>query len=253
MAGGDEVDDEATACEACSRTLCSATNEMLLCDADGCQNAYHMRCLKPSLASVPEGEWICPSCEDVDAPIAGWRKGQELTMSLAAGDKLWARDKRGLWAQAVVRALAMQPAKYGQLKAVGISYVGFPKKWDETIELGAGRLRPWDIGAVPYFMEGGSAKPGKKQKQQKQGKVAAAGLGLSLAEASSSSLVPFARAPPPQDVQCQPCSTTVLCSQVHDWQGGVHHCMLEAGHRGPHQVWSGPRASRGASSNRRAQ
>ena len=60
MAGGDEVDDEATACEACSRTLCSATNAMLLCDADGCQNAYHMRCLKPSLASVPEGEWICP-------------------------------------------------------------------------------------------------------------------------------------------------------------------------------------------------
>ena len=90
IAGADEIDDDAP-CEACGRTLCSATNEMLLCDGEGCKKAYHMLCLPRPLASVPVGEWLCPSCE-IDVPVGGWSKGQELTMPLAVGDKLWAQD-----------------------------------------------------------------------------------------------------------------------------------------------------------------
>lgn len=36
------------------------SNEILLCD--GCEHAYHMRCLPHPLAGVPEGHWRCPAC-----------------------------------------------------------------------------------------------------------------------------------------------------------------------------------------------
>ncbi|EOD17872.1 hypothetical protein EMIHUDRAFT_436340 [Emiliania huxleyi CCMP1516] len=56
VCGGDEVDPDGDA--------------LLLCDgsvADGspCPRTYHMRCLSPPLAAVPEGEWLCPSCAAV--------------------------------------------------------------------------------------------------------------------------------------------------------------------------------------------
>ena len=35
---------------------------MLLCDGDSCTTAYHIYCLKPPLAVVPEGDWFCPAC-----------------------------------------------------------------------------------------------------------------------------------------------------------------------------------------------
>ena len=34
--------------------------EMILCD--GCDNAWHIGCLNPSLTKVPEDEWFCPNC-----------------------------------------------------------------------------------------------------------------------------------------------------------------------------------------------
>ena len=37
-------------------------SEMLLCDGDSCTTAYHIYCLKPPLAVVPEGDWFCPAC-----------------------------------------------------------------------------------------------------------------------------------------------------------------------------------------------
>ena len=40
----------------------------------------------------------------------------------------------------------VEPAEGGGPRVAGISYVGFSKKYDETIELGAGRLRPLDLG-----------------------------------------------------------------------------------------------------------
>jgi len=43
--------------------VCDDGGEMLLL-CDRCNYAYHMRCLKPPLATVPEGEWFCPECVD---------------------------------------------------------------------------------------------------------------------------------------------------------------------------------------------
>lgn len=44
--------------------ICKDGGELLCCDF--CPGTYHMRCVKPQLINVPEGEWKCPMCK-VDA------------------------------------------------------------------------------------------------------------------------------------------------------------------------------------------
>ena len=41
---------------------------MLMCD--GCDDLYHLTCLDPPLASVPEGEWLCKSCISYDSDVS---------------------------------------------------------------------------------------------------------------------------------------------------------------------------------------
>jgi len=38
-------------------------NEILLCDGLNCDHCFHQRCCEPHVASVPEGSWLCQSCE----------------------------------------------------------------------------------------------------------------------------------------------------------------------------------------------
>lgn len=33
---------------------------MVICD--GCQNAYHMNCIRPPLTEMPQSVWLCPKC-----------------------------------------------------------------------------------------------------------------------------------------------------------------------------------------------
>ena len=42
--------------------------ETLLCDE--CDNAWHMVCLPAPMTSIPEGDWMCPTCDVVDLPIS---------------------------------------------------------------------------------------------------------------------------------------------------------------------------------------
>eukprot|EP00117_Sycon_ciliatum_P011897 scpid75106/ scgid13174/ Nucleosome-remodeling factor subunit BPTF; Bromodomain and PHD finger-containing transcription factor; Fetal Alz-50 clone 1 protein; Fetal Alzheimer antigen len=39
---------------------CGRLGDMVCCDR--CPAVYHLHCLKPPLASVPEGDWTCPTC-----------------------------------------------------------------------------------------------------------------------------------------------------------------------------------------------
>ena len=52
-----------TFCEVCNRADREET--MLLCD--GCNQGYHMECLIPTLAVVPEGSWYCDNCFGSDS------------------------------------------------------------------------------------------------------------------------------------------------------------------------------------------
>uniref|UniRef100_A0A0N5C749 DNA helicase n=1 Tax=Strongyloides papillosus TaxID=174720 RepID=A0A0N5C749_STREA len=44
-------------CEACGQG-----GEILLCDY--CPRTYHLPCVDPSLTEAPEGDWMCPACEE---------------------------------------------------------------------------------------------------------------------------------------------------------------------------------------------
>jgi PHD-finger len=46
--------------DACA--ICDDGGNLLICD--GCEGEYHMECLRPALAKVPEGRWECDECVD---------------------------------------------------------------------------------------------------------------------------------------------------------------------------------------------
>ena len=57
-----ETDDEV--CAVCSRPDSDRGNEIVLCD--NCDLGFHQKCC--GLAAIPEGDWICPSCSQDEAP-----------------------------------------------------------------------------------------------------------------------------------------------------------------------------------------
>ena len=40
--------------------VCGEGGELICCD--GCNIPYHLKCLRPPLEKVPEGDWYCPVC-----------------------------------------------------------------------------------------------------------------------------------------------------------------------------------------------
>ena len=40
------------------------SENLLLCDSEGCDVAYHLGCLRVPLSAVPEGEWFCERCDE---------------------------------------------------------------------------------------------------------------------------------------------------------------------------------------------
>ncbi|KNC87675.1 hypothetical protein SARC_00246 [Sphaeroforma arctica JP610] len=54
-------------CKACEQS--HDDDQILLCDGGyGCNNGYHMYCLRPPLDRVPSGIWICPECLELVVP-----------------------------------------------------------------------------------------------------------------------------------------------------------------------------------------
>ncbi|KAL0802098.1 hypothetical protein Bca101_057274 [Brassica carinata] len=63
-------------CSSCLCRKCLADKDddkIVLCD--GCDDAYHIYCMKPPCASVPDGEWFCTTCK---AAIQKVRKIREV-------------------------------------------------------------------------------------------------------------------------------------------------------------------------------
>ena len=57
-----ECGDDGTVCADCGVGEDEEGNEILLCDGEGCERAFHQRCLPAPLDAVPDGEWLCPWC-----------------------------------------------------------------------------------------------------------------------------------------------------------------------------------------------
>jgi len=53
--------------EACAICKGTATAKEPLLECDGCSRGFHLKCLNPPLAAVPEGEWLCEECATLGA------------------------------------------------------------------------------------------------------------------------------------------------------------------------------------------
>jgi len=156
--GQDESGAPSEVCQACGGDDDEEGNEILLCDGEGCSAAFHMMCLEKPLAMVPEGDWLCPACCAAQGcaqtePSARWAPADECGMALGVGDKLWACDRRGFWAEGAVvkrvEAAEEADAGGGSAAAVVVKFKGFSAKLNEQISVGAGRLRPCEVGPPP--------------------------------------------------------------------------------------------------------
>ena len=56
------------------------SENLLLCDSEGCDGAYHISCLRKPLAAVPEGEWFCEQCEERSAVGGELRSAKSLVI-----------------------------------------------------------------------------------------------------------------------------------------------------------------------------
>lgn len=54
-------DDEVVEVEECR--VCFKSGKAVMIECDDCLGGFHLKCLKPPLKEVPEGDWVCGFCE----------------------------------------------------------------------------------------------------------------------------------------------------------------------------------------------
>ncbi|KAK9192433.1 hypothetical protein WN944_003124 [Citrus x changshan-huyou] len=98
-ASSDEEDPEVEECRICFR---AGRNVMLECD--DYLGGFHLKCLKPSLKEVPEGEWVCEFYEarklgkkiELLKPPEGKKRVRTMREKLLSSD-LWAANIQSMW------------------------------------------------------------------------------------------------------------------------------------------------------------
>ncbi|GMJ07096.1 UNFERTILIZED EMBRYO SAC 13, origin of replication complex 1B [Hibiscus trionum] len=84
--------------------LCFKAGRNVMIECDDCLGGFHLKCLKPPLKEVPEGDWVCGFCQarklgkDVEfpKPPEGKRRLRTLREKLLSSD-LWAARIESLW------------------------------------------------------------------------------------------------------------------------------------------------------------
>ncbi|GAV59773.1 AAA domain-containing protein/PHD domain-containing protein/BAH domain-containing protein, partial [Cephalotus follicularis] len=95
----DNEDPEVEECRVCFKV-----GESVMIECDDCLNGFHLKCLKPPLKAVPEGDWICGFCEarklgkvvELPQPPEGKKLVRTLREKLLSSD-LWAVHIESLW------------------------------------------------------------------------------------------------------------------------------------------------------------
>ncbi|KAL6861158.1 hypothetical protein ACP4OV_016858 [Aristida adscensionis] len=98
-AESDLEDPEEEECRVCFRTRGG-----VMVECDMCLGGFHLRCLRPPLRRVPDGDWACPYCEAERAgkaierpqPPEGKRIARTAKEKLLSSD-LWAARIESLW------------------------------------------------------------------------------------------------------------------------------------------------------------
>ncbi|WRX33055.1 Bromo adjacent homology (BAH) domain - like 10 [Theobroma cacao] len=95
-------DDEVPEMEECR--VCFRAGRSVMIECDDCLGGFHLKCLKPPLKEVPEGDWVCGFCQaqklgkyvEFPEPPEGKKRVRTLREKLLASD-LWAARIESLW------------------------------------------------------------------------------------------------------------------------------------------------------------
>ncbi|KAL9233656.1 hypothetical protein vseg_008622 [Gypsophila vaccaria] len=84
--------------------VCFRVGKEVMIECDDCLGGFHLKCLKPPLKAVPEGDWVCVFCEaknsgkvvDFPVPPPGKKRVRTLREKLLSSD-LWAARIESIW------------------------------------------------------------------------------------------------------------------------------------------------------------
>ncbi|VVA32776.1 PREDICTED: origin [Prunus dulcis] len=95
-------DDELVEVDECR--VCFKSGKAVMIECDDCLGGFHLKCLKPPLKEVPEGDWICGFCDarklgrevKLPTPPEGKKRVRMLRERLLSSD-LWAAHIESIW------------------------------------------------------------------------------------------------------------------------------------------------------------
>lgn len=121
------IDNELIRCSACADETADDANDILLCDGDLCNRAYHVSCLPVKASfdveSLPEDVgWLCPACDcryDILWDLAETFDLDYESLTTARRAALPLRRPRDAW-RAAIAAVRLRCAGSVSLCAVGL-------------------------------------------------------------------------------------------------------------------------------------
>lgn len=117
-------DEELTPCEICSNT--DREDVMLLCD--GCDKGFHIDCLNPPLAEIPQTNWFCTHCQnesdsDDDDDDEDVSEDEEVEANTAEEDILTLREQpqilRTMQSERIRNAILARRSLRGAMQVIG--------------------------------------------------------------------------------------------------------------------------------------
>jgi len=127
----DDDDDDAGSEAICA--ICQTdddSHDIILCDAKGCGQGFHLRCLTPALSSVPAGNWECQDCKP-PAPVPSFKVSpspmrkkvqvNQYQTEAAALEQKWLETTAALQAD-LVRARSNSPVLSNGVRGSVLSY-----------------------------------------------------------------------------------------------------------------------------------
>ncbi|XP_031484918.1 origin of replication complex subunit 1B-like [Nymphaea colorata] len=98
-ADSDAEDPEVEECR-----ICFQAGKGVMIECDDCLGGFHIKCIRPRMKKVPEGEWICRVCDarkkgeavELPRPPDGRKRSRSAREKLLSSD-LWAARIEGIW------------------------------------------------------------------------------------------------------------------------------------------------------------